>query len=86
MGGDDFVEVAMGALDGFPGEGLVGMNLLATLGTGEGDFLLGLVCRDQVGFGHMVREIQGPPAKGALVCTMGNFLGTAGASGIGGGA
>jgi len=84
--GDDFVQVAMGALDGFPGEGFVGVDLLATLGTGEDDFLLGLVCRDQIGFGQMVWGIQGPTAKGALVCTMGNFLRTAGASGIGGGA
>lgn len=75
----------MGALDGFPGEGLVGVDLLVTLGTGEGDFLLGLVCRDQVGFDRTVGEIQGPAAKGALACPMGNFFGAAGASGVEGG-
>ena len=76
----------MGALDGFPGEGLVGVNLLAALGTGEGDFLLGPVCRDQIGLDCMVRQIQGSAAKGALARPMGNFLGAARACGIVGGA
>ena len=76
----------MGALDGFPDEGFLGVNLLAALGTGEGDFLLGPMFRDQVGFERMVREIQGSTAIGTLACPMGNLFGTAGASGIGGGA
>ena len=83
--GNNFVQVTMGALNDLSGKGFLGVNLLAALGTGKGDFLLGPLFRDQVGFECMVGQIQGFPAKGAFARPMGNFLGATGAGRIGSG-
>ena len=73
----------MGAFDGFPSHVFAGVELMAALGTDEGDFLLGSLRRGRVGFGRRVGPIQAPAAKGTLGRSGGNRFGAAGAGATG---